>query len=49
VTTLAEVFRLDGRVAAVTGAASGIGAACAEVLAKAGAHVLLGDVHEAGA
>jgi 3-oxoacyl-[acyl-carrier protein] reductase len=33
----------------VTGAASGIGAACAEVLATAGAHVLLGDVDEAGA
>jgi 3-oxoacyl-[acyl-carrier protein] reductase len=49
VTTLAEVFRLDGRVAAVTGAANGIGAACAEVLATAGAHVLLGDVDEAGA
>ncbi len=47
--TLAEAFRLDGRVAAITGAASGIGAACAEVLAAAGAEVLLGDVDEAGA
>ncbi|MEN8158496.1 MAG: SDR family NAD(P)-dependent oxidoreductase [Myxococcota bacterium] len=46
---LTEAFRLDGRVAAITGAASGIGAACAEVLAAAGAHVLLGDVDEAGA
>lgn len=46
---LAEAFRLDGRVAAVTGAASGIGAACAEVLSAAGAAVLLGDLDEPGA
>jgi len=44
-----SVFRLDGRGAAVTGAASGIGAAIAEVLAAAGARVALGDVNEAGA
>jgi len=43
------VFRLHGRGAAVTGAASGIGAAIAEVLAAAGAGVVLGDVNEAGA
>jgi 3-oxoacyl-[acyl-carrier protein] reductase len=35
-------FRLDGRVALVTGAASGIGAATAAVLARAGADVAAG-------
>jgi len=32
-------FRLDGKTALVTGASSGIGAACAVALAQAGAHV----------
>jgi 3-oxoacyl-[acyl-carrier protein] reductase len=35
------VFRLDGRAALITGAASGIGAATAEFLARAGANVAL--------
>jgi NAD(P)-dependent dehydrogenase (short-subunit alcohol dehydrogenase family) len=40
-------FRLDGKVALVTGAAQGIGAKCAEVFASAGAKVVVTDVLEA--
>lgn len=42
-------FRLDGEVAAVTGAASGIGAAIAEALARVGARVALLDRDRIGA
>jgi 3-oxoacyl-[acyl-carrier protein] reductase len=46
------MFRLDDRVAVITGAASGIGAATARVLAEAGAKVVLGwypgDPHDVG-
>ncbi|MEO0999781.1 MAG: SDR family oxidoreductase [Pseudomonadota bacterium] len=36
-----DPFRLDGQTAIVTGGGSGIGEACAEVLAGAGAHVVV--------
>jgi NAD(P)-dependent dehydrogenase (short-subunit alcohol dehydrogenase family) len=41
-------MQLDGKVAIVTGAGSGIGAALAEGLAGRGARVVLGDLDEAG-
>ena len=48
-----EKFRLDGKVAVVTGAAKGIGFATADALSEAGAHVVLtdmnGDMAEASA
>lgn len=39
-----ERFRLDGRIALVTGAAQGIGYSTAEALSEAGAHVILADL-----
>ena len=40
-------MRIDGKVAIVTGAASGIGAACAQILARAGAKVIATDIDAA--
>ncbi len=40
--TVLDLFRLDGRVAIVTGASSGLGVAFAQALAEAGADVVLG-------
>lgn len=46
--TVLDSFRLDSRVALVTGAASGIGAGLAEAMAEAGADVALVDIDEEG-
>jgi len=42
-----EAFRLPGKVAIVTGAATGIGRGCAEILAAAGATVVCADLADA--
>jgi len=43
-----DKMRLDGKVAVITGAASGIGAATAELFAAAGARVVGGDINDDG-
>jgi NAD(P)-dependent dehydrogenase (short-subunit alcohol dehydrogenase family) len=42
-----EKFRLDGRIAFVTGGAQGIGRSCADALTEAGAIVITGDLRGA--
>jgi NAD(P)-dependent dehydrogenase (short-subunit alcohol dehydrogenase family) len=42
---IAELFRVDGQIAVITGGASGLGLACAEVLAENGAKVCLVDLN----
>src|SRR5580704_7767326 len=44
-----DLFRLDGRIALVAGAASGIGRSAALGLAAAGATVVCADINETGA
>jgi NAD(P)-dependent dehydrogenase (short-subunit alcohol dehydrogenase family) len=48
-TPLAQLWRLDGRVAVVTGAARGFGSAIARRVAEAGAVVVVADVRESDA
>jgi NAD(P)-dependent dehydrogenase (short-subunit alcohol dehydrogenase family) len=38
--------KLDGKVALVTGGASGIGAACCEIFAREGASVVITDIQD---
>ena len=45
-TVLKNLLSLDGKVAIITGAASGIGRATAELLADVGAAVALIDIDE---
>jgi NAD(P)-dependent dehydrogenase (short-subunit alcohol dehydrogenase family) len=44
-----SLFRLDGKIALIAGAASGIGQAAARGLAGAGATVICADINQAGA
>ena len=46
---IASLLSLDGRIALVTGAATGIGEGIAKTLAAAGAHVWVADIDDVGA
>src|SRR6185437_12751419 len=46
---MTDSFRLENKIALVTGGASGIGAATARELVRAGAHVLIADLNLAAA
>ncbi|HTD95375.1 MAG TPA: glucose 1-dehydrogenase [Edaphobacter sp.] len=46
---MTDAFRLENKIALITGAASGIGAATARELTRAGAHVLIADLNLAAA
>ena len=45
---LSKLFGLEGRVAVVTGGASGLGAAFSNGLAEAGATIVVADINESG-
>ena len=48
-TDVLDIFDLSGRTAVVTGGASGIGEAAAEVFAAVGANVVVADLNREGA
>jgi 3-oxoacyl-[acyl-carrier protein] reductase len=47
-TEITNAFSLEGRIAVVTGAASGLGREAARLFARAGADIVLADLDEAG-
>jgi 2-keto-3-deoxy-L-fuconate dehydrogenase len=49
ISTMTNAFHLEKKIALITGAASGIGAAMAREFSRAGAHVLIGDLNLAAA